>query len=173
MDVVCYQYADSPIGRLLLAATEKGLCNVEFNGASEDAREALEGWMAKRLGAGIRLREGGSLIEEAARQLKDYFGGSRTSFDLPLDLRGTPFQLQVWRALGQIPYGQIRSYKQIAEAIGSPKAVRAVGGANNRNPVPIIIPCHRVIGAGGALVGYGGGLPIKQFLLHHEGIPAT
>lgn len=168
-----YRYADSPIGRLVLSATGQGLCSIDFNGASLDAIPVLESWAAKRLGPGVRLREGGGYTDVAAEQLQDYFHGVRTGFDLPMDLRGTDFQLKVWRALADIPYGEVRSYKQIAEAIGSPKAVRAVGGANNRNPVPIIIPCHRVIGAGGDMVGYGGGLPIKHFLLRHEGYPVS
>ncbi|MDQ0871718.1 O-6-methylguanine DNA methyltransferase [Paenibacillus sp. V4I3] len=100
--------------------------------------------------------------------MEQYFRRERLSFEGELDLQGTEFQKQVWTALLSIPYGEIVSYKHIAEAIGSPKAVRAVGGANNKNPIPVIIPCHRIIGASGNLVGYGGGLPIKVLLLDLE-----
>jgi methylated-DNA-[protein]-cysteine S-methyltransferase len=102
------------------------------------------------------------------RQLREYFQGKRTAFDLRLHPKGTPFQKAIWKALLDIPYGQTRSYGDIAKAAGRPKAVRAVGLANGRNPLPIIVPCHRVIGANGRLVGYGGGLPVKQALLDRE-----
>ena len=108
------------------------------------------------------------LIQKAAAQVKEYFDGKRKQFKLPLDMRGTEFQLAVWQALQKIPYGETRSYKEIAASIGRPKAVRAVGMANNRNPISIIVPCHRVIGHDGKLVGYGGGLPLKQYLLELE-----
>ena len=108
------------------------------------------------------------LIQEAYRQLTEYLIGVRKCFDLPLNPRGTEFQQQVWKALCDIPYGGTRSYKQIAEAIGNPKAVRAVGMANNRNPLLIVIPCHRVIGANGKLVGYGAGIEKKEYLLKLE-----
>jgi methylated-DNA-[protein]-cysteine S-methyltransferase len=108
------------------------------------------------------------LIQKAAAQIKEYFEGKRTQFKLPLAPHGTEFQLAVWRALQDIPYGETRSYKEIAAAIGRPKAVRAVGMANNRNPISIIVPCHRVIGHDGKLVGYGGGLPLKKYLLELE-----
>jgi methylated-DNA-[protein]-cysteine S-methyltransferase len=108
------------------------------------------------------------LIQKAAAQIKEYFEGKRKQFKLPLALHGTEFQLAVWHALQDIPYGETRSYKEIAASIGRPKAVRAVGMANNRNPISIIVPCHRVIGHDGKLVGYGGGLPLKQYLLELE-----
>ena len=104
----------------------------------------------------------------SVKEFEEYFKGKRRTFDVPIDPDGTPFQKSVWKALLAIPYGETRSYKDIAEAIGNPKAARAVGMANNRNPIPIIIPCHRVIGADGSLVGYGGGLGIKKFLLTLE-----
>lgn len=110
-----------------------------------------------------------SVIQDAQRQLEEYFQGTRTSFDLPLAPKGTPFQNLAWQALCAIPYGETRSYKEQAEAIGRPKAVRAIGSANNRNPIPVIIPCHRVIGANGKLVGYAGGLGVKKTLLELEG----
>ena len=108
------------------------------------------------------------LIKEAHQQLSEYLKGERKSFDLPLRMKGTDFQQRVWNALLKIPYGETRSYKQIAEAIGNPKAVRAVGMANNRNPLLIVVPCHRVIGADGKLVGYGAGIEKKEFLLRLE-----
>jgi methylated-DNA-[protein]-cysteine S-methyltransferase len=108
------------------------------------------------------------LIKEAAAQLTEYLDGRRKKFDLPLNPQGTEFQKKVWKALCDIPYGQTRSYKQVAEAVGNPKGPRAVGMANNRNPIIIFIPCHRVIGANGSLVGYGGGLHVKEKLLAIE-----
>jgi methylated-DNA-[protein]-cysteine S-methyltransferase len=109
------------------------------------------------------------IASEAVRQLRAYFAGELRRFDLLLDMQGTPFQLRVWRELERIPYGETRSYTQIATAIGAPHAVRAVGAANGANPIPIVVPCHRVIGASGRLVGYGGGLPLKKRLLALEG----
>ena len=108
------------------------------------------------------------LLAEAVRQLRAYFKGELREFELPLDLAGTEFQLRVWRELTRIPYGETRSYQDMARAIGAPKAVRAVGAANGANPIAIVVPCHRVIGAGGKLVGYGGGLPLKRRLLSLE-----
>jgi methylated-DNA-[protein]-cysteine S-methyltransferase len=110
-----------------------------------------------------------AVLEQTASQLDEYFAGTRRDFTVPLSLKGTEFQLRVWNALCNIDYGNTASYAEIAAAIGNPKAVRAIGGANHSNPVPIIIPCHRVIGADGSLVGYGGGLEVKTFLLNLEG----
>lgn len=109
-----------------------------------------------------------ALTEAVCRQLDEYFAGTRTTFDFPLRLQGTPFQEKVWAALWDIPYGETRSYQQIAQAIGQPKACRAVGMANHRNPIYIVVPCHRVVGANGALTGYGGGLDMKKALLELE-----
>ena len=108
------------------------------------------------------------VLDGAAKQLRLYFAGSLTEFDLPLDPQGTHFQKLVWKALLGIPHGETRSYSDIARQIGSPDAVRAVGAANGRNPIPLVIPCHRVIGASGKLTGFGGGLPLKRYLLDHE-----
>lgn len=108
------------------------------------------------------------ILLSAKKQLEEYFAGIRKNFDLPLKPKGTPFQLLVWEQLKQIPYGETRSYGEIAKAIGNPKASRAVGGANNKNPIGIIVPCHRVIGANGKLVGYAGGLDVKEKLLMLE-----
>ena len=126
----------------------------------------------KTVKAGVHL-EGApdALAEMVFRQLDEYFAGTRTVFDFPCAPQGTPFQQKVWAALCEIPYGETRSYKQIAEAVGKPKACRAVGMANNRNPIIIVIPCHRVIGANGALTGYGGGLEMKRALLELEKVP--
>ena len=110
------------------------------------------------------------LIKECFKQLKEYFEGNRVKFDLPLDARGTEFQKKVWNELLRIPYGETKSYKDIAVAIGNEKACRAIGMANNKNPIPIIIPCHRVIGSNGKLVGYAGGLNVKEKLLYIEKI---
>lgn len=160
---------DSPIGPLTLCATDEGLCRIDFGGW-ETRGEGLSDWAARR--RGHRLRQSPDdkdpVLREAKRQLSDYFLGNLTRFRLPLALAGTPFQLRVWEALTQVPYGATASYKDIAEAIGQPKAVRAVGGANNRNVLPIIVPCHRIVGAGGGLVGYAGGLPAKEKLLELE-----
>lgn len=114
------------------------------------------------------LKKETPLIQETYQQLCEYFAGKRTSFDVPLETYGTDFQKRVWKTLCTIPYGETRSYQQIAAIAGCPKGARAVGMANNRNPISIIIPCHRVIGADGSLTGYAAGLPVKQKLLHLE-----
>jgi methylated-DNA-[protein]-cysteine S-methyltransferase len=142
---------------LRLVASDSGLRSIEF-----------EPW--RRLQG---CRPGTHPIAaEAIRQLRAYFAGELRRFDLPLDMQGTGFQLRVWRELEAIPFGETRSYSQVAAAIGAHRAVRAVGAANGANPIPIIVPCHRVIGAAGALVGYGGGLPLKKRLLELEGARA-
>jgi len=111
------------------------------------------------------------VLRETARQLTAYFAGDLREFDLPLVMKGTPFQIRAWTALQQIPYGETRSYAEQARVIGAPDAVRAVGAANGRNPIPIVVPCHRVIGSNGKLTGFGGGLPLKRWLLDHESRP--
>lgn len=169
MQTIKYDEIESPVGVLTLGWSEdneRGLCQVEF-GAFADAEGKLRSWSKRWYGTSLWQRDPEAL-SDAAGQLREYFAGSRKWFDIPLALRGTPFQVKVWQALLEVPYGETRSYKQIAERIGSPKAVRAVGGSNNRNPVPLIVPCHRIIGAGGALVGYAGGMYVKTFLLEHE-----
>ena len=138
---------------LRLAAEEAGLRAIEF-----PPHRAIAG----------HANPSHRLLLETERQLRAYFAGDLRHFDLTLDLAGTPFQQCVWRELLKIPYGETRSYSQIARGIGAPSAVRAVGAANGANPVPIVVPCHRVIGASGKLVGYGGGLPLKQRLLALE-----
>jgi methylated-DNA-[protein]-cysteine S-methyltransferase len=141
---------------LRLTASPSGLRSIDF-----DLSRPAEGTPAREH----------AILREAARQLAAYFDGSLRAFTIPLDMQGTDFQLRVWRQLETIPYGEIRSYTQVAEAIGAPRAVRAVGAANGANPIPIVVPCHRVIGANGRLVGYGGGLPLKKRLLALEGAP--
>ncbi|MBW3550489.1 MAG: methylated-DNA--[protein]-cysteine S-methyltransferase [Proteobacteria bacterium] len=153
-----YTHIHSPVGPLLLAADDDGLRLIEFDTPRHPARRG-EDW-----------REGEHPAFELARaQLGEYFDGQRRSFELPLAPRGTPFQREVWQTLASIPYGETISYAQLATRVGKPRAMRAVGAANGRNPLPIVLPCHRVIGADGSLTGFGGGLPTKQFLLALEG----
>jgi methylated-DNA-[protein]-cysteine S-methyltransferase len=167
MPGISYSEIDSPIGPLVLGTAGSGLCQIEF-GRFADMGPKLQRWSHRWFGT-REWKADERALREAEVQLQQYFAGSRTKFDLQLDLQGTPFQVKVWQALRQIPYGTICSYKDVGQAIDSVKAVRAVGGANNCNPVPIIVPCHRVIGANGTLVGYGGGLNIKTYLLQMEG----
>jgi methylated-DNA-[protein]-cysteine S-methyltransferase len=136
-----------------VVASEVGIRAIELNAATE-----LPG----------RESESNPVLRHAVAQLRAYFGGELRDFDLTLDIQGTEFQRRVWQELLNIPYGETRSYSFVANTIGAPKAVRAVGAANGRNPIPIVVPCHRVIGAGGSLTGYGGGLPLKRFLLDLE-----
>ncbi len=151
-----YCYLDTPIGELLLAGDDDALCLVSFpEGAMR--RDPDPDWIYNE-----------KPFSAARQQLAEYFAGERREFDLPLKLSGTEFQMSVLEALQQIPYGETTSYADIAERIGRPKAVRAVGAANGRNPVPIIVPCHRVIGSHGDLTGFGGGLDTKEALLRLE-----
>ena len=149
----------SPIGELLLVADERALLELRLP-------EAFGGRASGE--AAVDARGGAPVLAEAIAQLDGYFAGTRTRFDLGLEPAGTPFQQQVWRALADIAYATTDSYGSVAAQIGNPKASRAVGMANNRNPLPIVLPCHRVIGASGRLVGYGGGLEMKRWLLDHE-----
>lgn len=152
-----YTYVDTPVGTLMLAGCrDHGLRYIAFQ-CGKGAMGPKPGW-----------KQAAEPFRAVERQLREYFDGKRTAFDLALHPKGTPFQKAVWKALLTIPYGETRSYGDIARAVGRPAAVRAVGMANGRNPLPIVVPCHRVIGAGGTLVGYGGGLPVKQALLDHE-----
>jgi len=144
----------SPIGILAIAADGEYLTNLVFGSCVPDAKEGSS-----------------TILNNAISQLNEYFAGTRKSFDLPLKFSGTEFQKLVWRELQNIPYGKTISYKELAEKTGNIKACRAVGMANNKNPIPIIIPCHRVIGASGKLTGYAGGLEVKKFLLELEQNP--
>jgi methylated-DNA-[protein]-cysteine S-methyltransferase len=155
-----YAHIDSPVGPLLIAASDAGLHIIEFHQTKHAVRRG-DDWRAGEH----------PLIRETQRQLDEYFQRQRKVFDLPLVPQGTDFQRQVWFALATIPYGQTYSYRQIAEQVGRPTATRAVGAANGRNPLPIVLPCHRVIGADGSLTGFGGGLPTKRFLLDLEQLP--
>jgi methylated-DNA-[protein]-cysteine S-methyltransferase len=146
----------SPIGELLLAGDADELWGVWVDG-QRWAPLIAPAW-----------RESPGLFAEARRQLEAYFAGERTAFELPLRLRGTPFQLQVWTALTAIPHGQTRTYRELATSLGRPAAARAVGAANGRNPFCIVVPCHRLVGAGGGLVDYAAGLDAKRWLLDHE-----
>lgn len=157
MSAIHYCRFDTPIGPLTVAASDAGLHAIEFPQNRHPQRRI--GWMPLEH----------PLLREARRQLEEYFDGERQTFDLPLAPRGTPFQREVWLALAGIPYGATISYAQLATRVGRPAAMRAVGAANGRNPLPIVLPCHRVIGADGSLTGFGGGLPTKQFLLQLEG----
>lgn len=147
----------SPVGDLVLLASEKGLAGLFFGHRVESRN--LPGDDASN-----------NHLREAERQLSEYFAGDRTEFDLSFDVRGTDFQRRVWNELSRIPFGVTLSYGEIANRIGNPKSVRAVGTANGSNPISIIVPCHRVIGADGSLTGFGGGLEIKEKLLVFEGV---
>jgi methylated-DNA-[protein]-cysteine S-methyltransferase len=148
----CYQWIESPIGKLLLAADDAGLSRVGFAEAQPNPAWTL----------------GGEALREAAAQLGAYFAGDLQRFELKLNPAGTPFQLRVWEALRDIPYGETISYGELARRIGNPSASRAVGLANGANPIAVVVPCHRVIGSNGKLTGYGGGLDRKRRLLDLE-----
>ena len=157
-----YTEMNSPIGNLYLIASDAGLFAIEIN----EAWETIATRLAHKSHQLISREN--DFLKQAKGELSEYFAGDRTTFSTPLDLKGTPFQVKVWNLLFRIPYGKTTSYGAIAQQIASPKASRAVGMANGRNPVPIIVPCHRVIGANGSLTGYAGGLAIKEWLLNHE-----
>ena len=150
---------DSPVGALKLVASATGLRAILWQGDSP-RRVPLQN---------VSESEDDPILAEAERQLREYFAGQRTEFSLPLDFAGTDFQRRVWQALLTIPYGETRTYAEIARQIGSPEAVRAVGAANGRNPISIIAPCHRVVGSSGELRGFAGGLETKAWLLGLEG----
>jgi O-6-methylguanine DNA methyltransferase len=165
---------ESPLGELLLVEEEERLIRLLFSDDGETrslagAMKMATGSRAEKPTLGKPLIERRTpLLEEAVGQLRQYFAGERQSFDLPLRLEGTEFQKKVWNELQKIPYGTTISYRELAMRAGSPGGCRAAGGANHRNPIPIIVPCHRVIGADGKLTGYGGGLPRKEKLLAIE-----
>lgn len=145
-----YQYSyDTVIGKIYIAEKDNCICNVSFVNLNYTPKET-------------------PLIKKTYSQLKEYFAGNRKIFDIPISANGTEFQIKVWEELQKIPYGKIRTYKEIAENIGNKNAPRAVGMANNKNPIAIIIPCHRVIGSNGDLTGYAGGIKLKQYLLNLE-----
>lgn len=146
-----YDFVETPIGWLKILASDDAITAIDFDAQPDTGRH------------------GNALTERCIAQLTEYFAGQRQHFDLPLAAQGTSFQRSVWQALVRIPCGTTCSYQDIADTIGNPKAVRAVGAANGSNPIPIIVPCHRVIGRNGSLIGFGGGLPRKEWLLRHEG----
>ena len=150
-----YLLLASPLGTLRLWSNGRQLVQIEFG----DRKAVPEG----------ARQQGDAVLQSAGEQLEEYFAGTRRRFDLPLAPKGTDFQQSVWRALAEIPWGQWRSYADIARAIGRPRAVRAVGAANGRNPLPIVVPCHRVVGSDGSLTGFAGGLEMKRYLLELEG----
>jgi methylated-DNA-[protein]-cysteine S-methyltransferase len=156
---VRYDVTESPVGDLLLAATDRGLCRISYR------VEGMEEELARVYGPRVlRLP-----LDEVRRELDEYFEGRRRAFDLPLDLRVAPFYEAVLHELAQVPYGRTDTYGSLAARVGRPKAARAVGTVMNRNPVPIVLPCHRIVGANGALTGYAGGLHVKRALLELEG----
>lgn len=149
-------YMDTPVGTVVIKETDGAITMLSINRSVE--KSDTDSFTAADT----------PLLQEAKRQLSEYFAGKRKQFDLPVRPQGTAFQQKVWGALRQIPYGETRSYGEVAAAVGNPKASRAVGGANHQNPIMIVIPCHRVIGADGSLTGFGGGLWVKEYLLSLE-----
>src|SRR3954454_13101183 len=156
---VRYDVVDSPIGGLFVAATERGLCRISF------WPDGMEDALARPSGPrGLRWP-----LDEVRRELDEYFEGRRQTFDLPIDLRVAPFNESVLRELARVPYGSTETYGGLARKVGRPTAARAVGTVMNRNPIPIVLPCHRIVGANGSLTGYAGGLDVKRRLLQLEG----
>ena len=161
---VAYTLTDSPVGDLLVAATKRGVCRISFDPEPEHELE----WLARSYG--LRVLRASRPLDGPRRELDEYFDGKRKEFELPVDLAALPsFQQLVLDELQLVPYGATATYGGLAERIGRPRAARAVGGALNKNPVPIVVPCHRIVGASGSLVGYAGGLERKEKLLALEG----
>ena len=158
---VRFDELDSPVGTLFVAATDRGVCRISY------FPEGMEDVIARTFGVRV-LR---APLDEVRRELDEYFDGKRRSFDLPLDLRVAPFYADVLRELARVPYGETDTYGALAAKVGKPKAARAVGTVMNRNPIPIVLPCHRIVGKNGALTGYAGGLDVKRHLLQLEGVP--
>jgi methylated-DNA-[protein]-cysteine S-methyltransferase len=155
-----YDLIDSPVGTLLVAATEHGVSRISYGTDLDAVATAV----------GPRVLRVPSALDAARRQLAEYFAGERQDFTLDLDLRAAPFQEAVLLELARVPFGEVATYGELARRIGRPRAARAVGGALNRNPIPIVLPCHRVVGAAGSLVGYVGGVDRKRLLLELEGV---
>ena len=156
---VRYDVVTSPVGELFVASTPRGLCRISYTVEGQDET------VARIFGARV-LR---TPLDDVRRELDEYFGGRRREFDVPIDLRVAPFHVEVLRELARVPYGRTDTYGHLASLVGRPKAARAVGTVMNRNPIPIVLPCHRIVGANGSLTGYGGGLPAKKLLLELEG----
>ena len=162
---VGFDVVDSPVGPLLMAASDRGLCRISFDADPEQHLDRL----AKEFGS--RVLRSTAAVEAAHRQLDEYFAGDRQGFDLEFDLRPTaPFAHRVLDELALVPFGETTTYGALADRVGAPRAARAVGTVMNRNPLPIVLPCHRVVGSNGSLTGYGGGLHVKEHLLRHEGV---
>ncbi len=157
---VRFDELDSPVGPLFVAATDRGLCRISY------FPDGMDEQIARTFGVRV-LR---SPLDEVRRELDEYFEGKRREFDLSLDLRVAPFYADVLRELARVPYGHTDTYGALAKRAGKPKAARAVGTVMNRNPIPIVLPCHRIVGANGALTGYAGGLDVKRHLLQLEGV---
>lgn len=179
MEVLHSTVFASPVGPLFLAASDRGLVALEFDARlpgqqttrpnPRDVRSENEHVEGGTKALTVRFEESAVTLRAYVKELEEYFAGRRSKFTFPLDLRGTDFQLTCWQALLEIPYGETRTYADIARAVGRPSGFRAVGMANNRNPIAIVVPCHRVIASDGTLCGYGGGLEIKRKLLELEG----
>ena len=159
METFYYSRLISPVAPLEIGVSDKGLMALEFD----------RGKFPAKRNTAVSWKESSAHTKLYVRELNEYFAGGRRKFTFPLDLRGTPFQVRCWRALLEIPYGETRTYADIARAVGCPNGYRAVGLANNRNPIAIVVPCHRVIASDGTLCGYGGGLDVKRKLLELEG----
>jgi len=157
----------SRVGIIRVAATPSGVCRIALG---KETAEDFFGWLERHVGHAPRKPERNGIVTLALNQITEYLDGQRRDFDLPLDVRGTDFQRRMWAAVAGIPYGQTRTYADIALAIGKPKAMRAVGAANGANPLPLVVPCHRVVGSDGCLTGYGGGLDVKRKLLEMESL---
>jgi len=155
----------SPVGELVLTASDTGLTGIYFPTSRHGPPPVERADWVEDDGR----QPASAILARARRQLEEYFAGTRTTFDVPLAPTGTPFEQRVWEALRAIPYGTTTSYGVLARQLGDPRATRAVGAANGRNPIPIIVPCHRVVGARGELTGFGGGIDRKRWLLEHEG----
>jgi methylated-DNA-[protein]-cysteine S-methyltransferase len=157
--MISYTFLDSPVGRLEIAASEDAIVAINFEHSRHPTVFAPD-WVERE----------GTVLQQAKRELREYFEGRRKTFSVRVEASGTTFQKRVWSELTRIPFGETRSYLDVATCMGKPTATRAVGAANGRNPVSIIVPCHRVIGADGSLTGFGGGIEVKKFLLTLEGV---
>ena len=172
MEILHTTNMQSPIGPLFLAASAQGLVALEFDArlpGQQSIRPNPRHLRREKEKKGLKFEDSQRLLQPYVSELEEYFAGKRREFTFPLDLRGTDFQQACWHALLAIPYGETRTYADIARAVGKPNAFRAVGMANNRNPIAIVVPCHRVIASDGTLCGYGGGLDVKRKLLELEG----
>ncbi len=170
LDQITYRVVGSPVGDFVAGATSKGCCLFEFLDRGGVERIVWRSGAKRGLGS---VSGTSGLIDRMEKEVSEYFDGSRKTFSVPLDMQGTPFEMTVWKELLKIPYGETRSYGEVAAALGKPGAARAVGGANGANCLAIIVPCHRVIQEDGSLRGYGGGLWRKRFLLELEGCRFT